>query len=261
MRVRRRHMMRQSASGSTSTSKRWRRRQLRVTILEFASYLGALLLAVVVVWSIVAMVTGPGILTRINNSCGKNSLACGTEVGFLVPLLSVAAASAIFLFFRLRRVPSPVRQEGEDQAARVSRLPPSDIWLDVGRDRAVRGDHGRIARHSSDTRSAAHAVGGVGAGKTAVLVVLHQPFFVEHHARPSRCLPILCCETARSKGRRTSGSIAPYGSSAAMAESRTLLLTMPRKSGDSRARTTRSSSSLTAWRRPSPRVFQCPGGS
>ena len=179
MRVRRRHMMRQSASGSTSTSKRWRRRQLRVTILEFASYLGALLLAVVVVWSIVAMVTGPGILTRINNSCGKNSLACGTEVGFLVPLLSVAAASAIFLFFRLRRVTSPVVKRAKTKPQRVVETAPPDIGRIVGRDELCRVIMEDI--RDSDTRRPHMLVGGVGAGKTAVLVRLTS-LFAEHHA-------------------------------------------------------------------------------
>ena len=83
-------MMRQSARGSTGTSRRWRRRRLRVTILEIFSYLGAIALVVVVVWSIVVMFIGPGILTGLNNRCSKYSAACGADVGFLIPLLSVA---------------------------------------------------------------------------------------------------------------------------------------------------------------------------
>ena len=73
-----------------------------MTILEIFSYLGAIALVVVVVWSIVVMFTGPGILTGLNSRCGQYSAACGADVGFLIPLLSVAAASAIFLFYRLR---------------------------------------------------------------------------------------------------------------------------------------------------------------
>lgn len=179
MRVRRRRMMRQSARGSTGTSKRWRRRQSRVTILEFSSYFGALLLAVVVVWSIVAMVTGPGILTRMNNSCGKNSLACGAEVGFLIPLLSVAAASAIFLFFRLGRVTSPVVKRAKTKPQRVVETAPPDIGRIVGRDELCRVIMEDI--RDSDTRRPHLLVGGVGAGKTAVLVRLTS-LFAEHHA-------------------------------------------------------------------------------
>src|ERR1700751_1978560 len=119
MRARRTRMMRQSAKGNTGTSKRWRRRQSTVTILGISSYLGALLLAVVVVWSIVAMFTGPGILTGINKSCNNNSVACGPDVGFLIPLLSVAAATAIFLFYRLRRVTSPVVKKAKTKPQRV----------------------------------------------------------------------------------------------------------------------------------------------
>ena len=73
-----------------------------MTILEIFSYLGAIALVVVVVWSFVVMLIGPGILTRLNDRCGKYSAACGVDVGFLIPLLSVALASAIFLFYRLR---------------------------------------------------------------------------------------------------------------------------------------------------------------
>lgn len=55
--------------------------------LEVLSYLGAIALVVVVVWSLVVMLLGPGILTNLNNRCDDYSAACGAEVGFLIPLL------------------------------------------------------------------------------------------------------------------------------------------------------------------------------
>ena len=87
-----------------------------MTILEIFSYLGAIVLVVVVVWSFVVMLIGPGILTSLNNRCGQYSAACGADVGFLIPLLSVALASAIFLFYRLRHVTSPVVKKAKDHA-------------------------------------------------------------------------------------------------------------------------------------------------
>ena len=108
IRVKRTRMMRQSARGSIDTSRRWRRRRFTVTILEIFSYLGAIALGVVLVWSFVVMLAGPWILKSLNDRCGQYSAACGAEVGFLIPLLSIALASAIFFFFRLRRVTSPV---------------------------------------------------------------------------------------------------------------------------------------------------------
>jgi len=174
-------MMRQSARGNTGTSKRWRRRQSRVTILEISSYIGALLLAVVVVWSIVAMFTGPGILTGINKSCNNNSVACGADVGFLIPLLSVAAATAIFLFYRLRRVTSPVVKRAKTKPQRVVETATPDIGQIVGRDQLCRVIMEDI--RDSDTRRPHLLVGGVGAGKTAVLVRLTS-LFAEHRAVP-----------------------------------------------------------------------------
>jgi hypothetical protein len=154
---------------------------LRVTILEIFSYLGALALVVVVVWSIVAMFTGPGILTGLNSRCGQYSAACGADVGFLIPLLSVAAASAIFLFYRLRRVTSPVVKRAKDKPQHVVETATPDIGAIVGRDELCRVIMEDI-RHS-DNRRPHLLVGGVGAGKTAVLVRL-TGLLAERHAVP-----------------------------------------------------------------------------
>ena len=181
IRVKRTRMMRQSARGSIGTSRRWRRRRLRVTILEVFSYLGAIALVVVVVWSIVVMVIGPGILTRLNNRCGDYSAACGADVGFLIPLLSVAAASAIFLFYRLRRVTSPVVTKAKTKPHHLVETATPDIGEIVGRDELCRVIMEDI--HHSDTRRPHLLVGGVGAGKTAVLVRLTR-LFAERHAVP-----------------------------------------------------------------------------
>jgi hypothetical protein len=92
-----------------------------VTILEIFSYLGAIVLVVVVVWSIVVMFSGPGILAGLNNSCGKYSVACGAEVGFLIPLLSVALASGDILLLPVPPRDVSGRQESEDHATPASR--------------------------------------------------------------------------------------------------------------------------------------------
>jgi hypothetical protein len=174
-------MMRQSARGSIDTSRRWRRRRFTVTILEVFSYLGAIALVVVVVWSIVVMLIGPGILTRLNNRCGQYSAACGADVGFLIPLLSVAAASAVFLFYRLRHVTSPVVKKAKNTPEYLVETATPDIGEIVGRDELCRVIMEDI--HQSDTRRPHLLVGGVGAGKTAVLVQLTR-LFAERHAVP-----------------------------------------------------------------------------
>ena len=152
-----------------------------MTILEIFSYLGAIALVVVVVWSFVVMIIGPGILTRLNNRCGQYSAACGADVGFLIPLLSVALASAIFLFYRLRHVTSPVVKKAKDTPEHLVETATPDIGKIVGRDELCRVIMEDI--HQSDTRRPHLLVGGVGAGKTAVLVQL-TGLFAEHHAVP-----------------------------------------------------------------------------
>lgn len=173
--------MRQSARGSTGTSRRWRRRRFTVTLLEIFSYLGAIALVVVVMWSFVVMLIGPGILTRLNDRCGKYSAACGADVGFLIPLLSVALASAIFLFYRLRHVTSPVVRKAKTKPQQLVETATPDIGEIVGRDELCRVIMEDI--HHADTRRPHLLVGGVGAGKTAVLVQLTR-LFAERHAVP-----------------------------------------------------------------------------
>ncbi len=174
-------VIRRSAKGSLDTAKRWRRRRFTVTLLEIFSYLGAIALGVVLVWSLVVMLAGPGILTSLNNRCGRYSAACGAEVGFLVPILSVALASAIFLFYRLRHVTTPVVKKAKSHPQRLVETATSDIGEVVGRDELCRVIMEDI--HHPDTRRPHLLVGGVGSGKTAVLVQLTR-LFAQHHAVP-----------------------------------------------------------------------------
>ena len=141
-----------------------------MAILEILSYLGAIALVVVVVWSFVVMLLGPGILTRLNDRCDRYSAACGADVGFLIPLLSVALASAVFLFYRLRHVTSPVVKKAKTKPHHLVETATPDIGEIVGRDELCRVIMEDI--HHSDTRRPHLLVGGVGAGKTAVLVRL-----------------------------------------------------------------------------------------
>jgi hypothetical protein len=173
--------MRQSAKGKIDTSKRWRRRRSTVTILEISSYLGAIALVVVVAWSVVVMLSGPGILRGLNDRCGKYSAACGADVGFLIPLLSVALASAVFLFYRLRHVTAPVVKKAKTKPHQLVETATPDIGEIVGRDQLCRVIMEDI--HHSDTRRPHLLVGGVGVGKTAVLVELTR-LLAERHAVP-----------------------------------------------------------------------------
>ena len=149
--------------------------------LEVLSYLGAIALAVVLVWSLVVMLLGPGILTNLNNRCDRYSAACGAEVGFLIPLLLVALASAIFLFYRLRHVTSPVVSKAKTSPQDLVETAAPDIGEIVGRDELCRVIMEDI--HRPGTRRPHLLVGGVGAGKTAVLVRLTR-LLAERNAVP-----------------------------------------------------------------------------
>ena len=149
--------------------------------LEILSYLGAIALVVVVGWSFVVMLRGPGILTSLNNRCDKYSAACGAEVGFLIPLLLVALASAIFLFYRLRHVTSPVVSKARNSPQDLVETAAPDIGEIVGRDELCLVIMEDI--HRPGTRRPHLLVGGVGAGKTAVLVRLTR-LLAERNAVP-----------------------------------------------------------------------------
>ena len=181
LRVRTARIIRRSAPGGLYPAKRWRRQRFRLTLLEVFSYLGAIALVVVLVWSSIVMIFGPGVLTSLNNRCGKYSAACGAEVGFLIPILSVALASAIFLFYRLRRVTSPVVNRAKSCPERLVETATPDIKKIVGRNELCRVIMEDI--HHPETRRPHLLVGGVGAGKTAVLVQLTR-LFAQHHAVP-----------------------------------------------------------------------------
>ena len=134
-----------------------------VAILEFFSYLGAIALVVVVIWSFVVMLIGPGILTRLNERCTKYSAACGVDIGILIPLLSVALASAIFLLSRRRLV-----KKAKTMPQLLAETATPGTGAIVGRDELCRVIMEDI-RHR-DTRRPHLLVGGVGTGRTAVLV-------------------------------------------------------------------------------------------
>jgi hypothetical protein len=177
----RRRTIRRSAKWNIDTARRWRRKRPGVTILEILSYLGAVALVLVVVWSVVVLVQGPGILKSLNDRCDRYSAACGAAVGFLIPLLSVALASAVFLFFRLWFVKSPVVKKAKNSPGELVETAPRNIGDVVGRDELCQVIMEDV-RHR-DIRRPHLLVGGVGTGKTAVLVHLTE-LLAEHGAVP-----------------------------------------------------------------------------
>jgi hypothetical protein len=162
---------RRMARWNIDTAKRWRRKRIKVRVLELVSYLGAALLVVSVGASAYVMIVGPpGFLADLNHRCDSYSQACGTVFGFVTPLLSVALASAAFLFYRLRYVRSPVARRAKRSPQNLVQTATRNIGTIVGRDELCQVIMEDI--RSREIRRPHLVVGGVGTGKTAVLVQL-----------------------------------------------------------------------------------------
>ena len=112
---------------------------------------------------------------------GKDSAACGAAVGILIPLLLLAAASAVFLFYRLRHVTSPVVKRAKRSPQDLVETATPNTHNIVGRNELCQVMMEDI-RHR-DIRRPHMVVGGVGTGKTAVLVRLTE-LLAEHKAMP-----------------------------------------------------------------------------
>lgn len=154
-------------------SEKWNPTRSGVRLLEAFSYLGAALLVLAIGWSFFEMISGgPGVLNSLNNRCGSRALACGTVSGFIIPFLSVALASAVFLFYRLRHVKAPVASDAKKKPHDLVQTSSRDTGRIVGRDELCNVIMEDI--RDRDTRRPHLLVGGVGTGKTAVLVRLTQ---------------------------------------------------------------------------------------
>jgi hypothetical protein len=108
-----------------------------------------------------------------DEACGQIGASCGAVTGIVVSWLTLASASALFLLRRLRAV---VNSYGKTAENRASELVPTASGGIVG-DVVGRNDLCQVIiqdlRDSGDRRP--HIlIGGVGTGKTAVLVLLTQ---------------------------------------------------------------------------------------
>src|SRR5215469_8347794 len=130
---------RRLARWNVDTAKRWRRKRVNLRVLELVSYLGAGLLFLAVGESAYVLMFGaPGFLGDLNRRCDAYSQACSTVFGFLMPLLSVALASAAFLFYRLRYVKKPVTRRAKRCPQDLVQTSSRNIGSIVGRDELCR---------------------------------------------------------------------------------------------------------------------------
>jgi hypothetical protein len=147
---------------------RWRgssplKRSIRILV-----YVGGLLLLGALAWGIDAVLVHRSF--AVDNRCQQRALSCGILASFLVPVLTLALVSAFFLLGRLwylrRRYLQTARSRPQDVVPTAG-----DIIGDVvGRDELCRVIIADL--RDARTRRPHVVVGGIGTGKTALLVRL-----------------------------------------------------------------------------------------
>jgi hypothetical protein len=151
--------------------KRWRSRT-SVLALWALTYAGV---AVFVVWiarALYVVITGGSDFTGLylERRCEGLGISCAALTGFVLPWLSVALATALFLFRRLRKVPKPRRQVALTKPHKLVPTAGSNTGTVVGRDELCKVLIDNV--HTGHDRRPQLIVGGVGTGKTAVIVHL-----------------------------------------------------------------------------------------
>jgi hypothetical protein len=121
--------------------------------------------------AIVVVVSGQhGFLFDFDKACSDTSFSCDALAGTLAPVLSIALLSAVFLLVRLRLVRQPYQRKAREEPHDVVQTAGRIIGEVVGRDQLC---HVLVeSLRDPRTRRPQVVVGGVGTGKTALLVRL-----------------------------------------------------------------------------------------
>jgi hypothetical protein len=131
-------------------------------------YGGVLLLLILLAWAVSAVLTRHSV--ALDNRCDQRTLSCGVIASFLVPILTLALVTAFFLLGRLwylrRRYLHAARARPQDMVPTAG----SFIGDVVGRDELCRVVIADV--RDTSTRRPHVVVGGIGTGKTALLVRL-----------------------------------------------------------------------------------------
>ncbi|GAB2755475.1 hypothetical protein [Streptomyces bullii] len=151
---------------------RWRVRKSRWYFpLLGLTFLGAVVLLVLVVMSAVTLGGAATPLRGAQRRCGgDNGLACGILQGVIMPLLTLALATVAYLFFRFRRVRRAYAGKAVGSPVDLVETAGGIFGRVVGRDQLC--DVLMEDLRDSRFRRAHVVVGGVGTGKTALLVLL-----------------------------------------------------------------------------------------
>ena len=152
--------------------RRWRPRRRSVTAAKIVSVLGALvLIALVIRAAVVAIAHRPmSFPFDPDTGCERIGFSCDVLTGIFLPILTVALASLVFLSFRLSYVHRPYVRKARQNPRELVQTAGSIIGEVVGRDQLC-----QVIIEDLLTREARRPhviIGGVGTGKTALLVQL-----------------------------------------------------------------------------------------
>jgi NACHT domain len=152
---------------------KWRRSRPLMRTVKVASGAAVLLLAAEILvagFLVVRRDAGNAQPDLLNATCTTASFSCGVILGTVTPLLLLAAAYMVFLLFRLSRVHGPYVQRAQKKPLEVVQTAGRIIDEVVGRDQLCRVMMQDL--FDPGTRRPHVVVGGVGAGKTALIVQL-----------------------------------------------------------------------------------------
>lgn len=152
--------------------KRWRQPPMRVRVFTRAVVFLSFLLVVFAGWSAFVVATGTPhrLLFDADKACEDTVFSCEVVSGLLLIALPLLLASALFLLWRFRRVPRRYVARAGDRPQDVVESAGNIIGDIVGREHLC--DVIMEDLLDCDGRRPHVVVGGVGTGKTAVLVKL-----------------------------------------------------------------------------------------
>jgi hypothetical protein len=150
----------------------WHRSRPLMNAARLAIYVAA---AIFVLWvlraTIVVVTSDPaGVPMNLDSACQDTDFSCEALAGILLPLFSLALASAVFLLYRHSRVHRPFVRKAREKPREVVQTAGSIIGEVVGRDELCNVMIEDL--RDRDTRRPHVVIGGVGTGKTALLVRL-----------------------------------------------------------------------------------------
>jgi hypothetical protein len=159
---------------SVERTRTWRHSTPLVTAARIATTLAAVVFVLWVVRAFVVVIRSDshGVPFDLETACGDTGFSCDALSGTLVPIFSIALASAVFLFYRLSQVHRPYVRSARERPGEVVQTAGSLISEVVGRDELCETIIQDL--HDRDTRRPHVVIGGVGTGKTALLVRLTQ---------------------------------------------------------------------------------------